>query len=242
MNMMRTVFAAASLAAITAAASAGSVGVDSFGALDAGVNIGSGISNDNFTINSSNTFPGQLGLKAIERFTGDLVRTENTYFAEPGESNTSGAAGAPVDPGKATWNYFMSVDLGSFNTFADVDVIVSIDFDPAVDNTNVFQFNLADSLASQNIDISGLSLFQSSENLGFDFWALAYPDAADFNPYAPGEYSMSIEVFDGNGFIQLSVAMDVVVADPAIVPLPTAGVAGLAGLTLLGARRRRNAL
>jgi hypothetical protein len=228
---MRTVLTAASLAAITAAASAGNV--DSFGALNAGVVIGSGIGNTNFTINT-NTYNGvQTGIKALERWTGDLTRSGNTYFAEPGESNTSGAAAAPVDPGKATWNYLFSVDLGSL-TFDDVFVNVAIDFNPAYNNTDVFEFELVSALG-----LTTQSLYQDSQNLGFGFWqAIGDPDIYAFDPFAPGQYSMSVEVvLRSDSSVLSNVAMNVVV-----VPLPTAGVAGLAGLTLLGARRRRNAI
>lgn len=231
--MMRTVLTAASFAALAAAASAGNV--DSFGALNAGVGIGSGIPNTNFTINTNDNGV-QTGLKALERFTGDLARSGNTYFAQPGESNTSGAPGAPVDPGKATWNYFMSVDLNNAVTgltFADVFVNVAIDFNPAPGNADVFEFELVSALG-----LTTQSLYQASENLGFDFWALAYPAAASFDPFASGEYSMTVEVvLRSDSSVLSNVGMNVVV-----VPLPTAGFAGLAGLTLLGARRRRNAL
>jgi hypothetical protein len=236
MTMMRTVFTAASLAAITAAASAGTVGTDSFGALNTAPFIGDGIPNTNFTINTNDNGV-QTGLKALERFTGDLTRSGNTYFAQPGESNTSGAAGAPVDPGKATWNYFMAVDLNNAATgltFADVFVNVAIDFNPAYNNTDVFEFELVSALG-----LTTQSLYQDSQNLGFGFWqAIGDPDIYAFDPFAPGQYSMSVEVvLRSDSSVLSNVAMNVVV-----VPLPTAGVAGLAGLTLLGARRRRNAI
>jgi hypothetical protein len=239
---MRNVLTAASLAAITAAASAGTVSTDSFGALSTAPFIGTGIGNTNFTINTNDYNGVQTGLKALERFTGDLMRSGNTYFAEPGESNTSGAAGAPVDPGKATWNYFMAVDLNNAMTgytFADVLVNVAVDFNTDYNNTDVFEFELVGALAAQSVDISGLSLFQSSENLGFNYWqAIGDPDIYAFDPFASGQYSMTVEVvLRSDGSVLSNTAMNVVV-----VPLPTAGVAGLAGLTLLGARRRRNTL
>lgn len=233
---MRTWIGAAAVAAMAAPALAGSVTTfDS--SLSAGVVVGSGIPNSNFVVNTNTDNGVQTGIKALERFVGDLPNSGNRYFAQPGESPVSGAAGAPADPGTASWNYLYSVDLGTTGlTFGDVSVNVAIDFDPAVGNSNVFEFELVSALAAQSIDITGLSLFQDSQNLGFGFWqTLGDPDIQAFDPFARGEYTMSVEVvLNSNGESLSSVDMAV-----SIVPLPHAAGMGLAGLAILGVRRRR---
>jgi len=223
-------------AAIGAAALAGSAlaGTQFDASLDAGVVIGSGIPNSNFVVNTDNGV--QTGIKALERFIGDLPNSGSTFFAQPGESPVSGAAGAPDDPGKATWNYLYSVDLGDSRTFSDVQVQVAIDFDPAEGNTNFFQFELVSALAAQGVDISAQSLFQDSQNLGFSFWqAIGDPNISPFNPFAAGEYFMSVDVFDkSTGDLLSGVSMTV-----AVVPLPSAGGLAMVGLAGLATRRRR---
>ncbi len=228
----------AALAAIIASSPAFAGGVTNFdSAISAGVVVGSGIPNGNFVVNTNADMGVQTGIKAIERFVGDLANTGNRYYAQAGESPVSGAANAPADAGTATWNYLYSVDLGSSGlTFADVAVNITIDFDPAVGNSNVFEFELVSSLAAQSIDISGLSLFQDSQNLGFAFWqAIGDPDIQPIDPFARGEYTMSVEVvLNSNGEVLSSVDMAV-----AVVPLPGAVSMGLAGMAIIGMRRRR---
>lgn len=230
---MRNTLSVIGAAMLSSTAFAGSVTTfDS--ALNAGVIIGSGIPNTNFAVNTNTTYGVQTGIKALERFIGDLPNSGNTYFAQPGESPISGAAGAPADPGRATWNYLYSVDLGTSGlTFADVDVIVSIDFDPAVGNSNFFEFELVAALGGS---IDGQTLFQDSQNLGFGFWqAIGDPNITPFDPFAPGEYTMNIRVIrDSDEELLSEVGMTVVV-----VPTPMAAGMGLAGLGLLASRRRR---
>ncbi len=230
---MRNYLCVIGSAALSSSALAGSVTTfDS--ALNAGVVIGSGIPNTNFAVNTNTTYGVQTGIKAIERFLGDLPNSGNTYIAQPGESPVSGAAGAPADPGRATWNYLYSVDLGTSGlTFADVAVIVTIDFDPAVGNSNVFEFELVSALGGS---IDGQTLFQDSQNLGFGFWqAIGDPNITPFDPFAPGEYTMNIRVIrDSDEALLSEVGMTVVV-----VPTPMAAGLGLAGLGMLVSRRRR---
>jgi len=219
--------------AVAAAASTALAGtVTTFDdSLDAGVVIGSGIGNTNFVVNTNAVMGIQTGIKALERFIGDLPNSGNTYFAQPGESPTSGAAGAPADPGTTTWNYFYSVDLGSSGlTFGDVAVLVSIDFDPVVGNSNFFTFDLAPLLGA------GDTLVQDSQNIGFGFWqTLGDPNIFAINPFAPGEYTMSVEVLRLSDGALLS-GVDMAVQ---VVPTPVAASMGLVGLGVIGAHRRR---
>jgi len=204
-------------------------------ALDAGVVIGSGIPNANFVVTTNTDRGVQVGVKALERFIGDLPNTGSRYFAQLGESPQSGAAGAPPDPGTATWNYLYSVDLGPNLTFGEVEVNVAIDFNPAPGNSDFFEFELVSGLAAQGIDITPDSLFQDSQNLGFDFWqAIGDPNIQPFNPFAAGEYFMSVDVVEtatGGSLAGVSMLVDVVPAPGSIALMGLAAAAG--------ARRRR---
>jgi len=73
-------------AAIGAAALAGSAlaGTQFDASLDAGVVIGSGIPNSNFVVNTDNGV--QTGIKALERFIGDLPNSGST-FRRPRQSH-----------------------------------------------------------------------------------------------------------------------------------------------------------
>jgi hypothetical protein len=149
---------------------------------------GDGIGNGGFTLQTDADAGVQLGLRAADRFVNDFLRNNGagTYFATRGAS----PAGPSDPPGsvRASWNYYMHVDLGanigalipSGDVFAPgplsaqgvVDsVLLDVDFDPAVVGTS---FVTVDAYA-QAIALAGATaplLIQDSQNLAFDFWAL----------------------------------------------------------------------
>jgi hypothetical protein len=114
---------------------------------------GDGIGNGGFTLQTDTVAGVQLGLRAADRFLNDFLPNDGagTYFAEPGTS----PVGPPDPPGsvRASWNYYMHVDLGanlaSLVPSGDVEppapltgngsvdsVLLSVDFDPGITATD----------------------------------------------------------------------------------------------------------
>ncbi|MFK7755859.1 MAG: hypothetical protein AB8B53_02880 [Flavobacteriales bacterium] len=169
--------------------------VDYGASLSTPILIGSGISNQNMAIADDCSI--EAGLKAHLRFTGDIVPTAETYRVETGESPISGGDATP-DAGTAKWNYLVSVDLGTL-TFNDVDVLLDIDFDPAVGaGTGPFTANLSEFMITEGL--GGTSFLQDSQNLGFGFWqTLGSADILPFDPFANGIYDLTLRVVSPAG-------------------------------------------
>lgn len=185
--------------------------------------IGSGIPNSNLEVAVNATMGVEIGLKAIERYVGDLPATLDTYFAQPGIS--MGQSGAPDD---ATWNYVLVGDLGS-KTIADFDIEFAVDFHPGFGIQNYVVLDV-DQFAVLN-NQGGDSRFGDSQNLDFSFWQAF--GAPPFDPFATGEYALVLMVFE-NGTAN-------VLSESSIrVVVPTLSVAGaLAVLGAIGGLRRR---
>lgn len=181
---------------------------------------GSGNSNEHFAITRLAESGGnniELGLKSKERFFGidNVGINGNTYTVQPGYSPTSG--GDPTPSTNAWWNFDFSVDLGS-RTLADTQVVLTIDFDGDAAGPTVIDFGSDGSLGS---------LLQGSQNIAFGYLG--------FDPNAVGTYDFTLTVFDrGAPFPLASITMQTIV-----VPLPGAAGLALAGLGMLGTRRRR---
>jgi hypothetical protein len=157
--------------------------------------IGSGLSNNHMAVSENCNVSASI--KAHERFLGDIIPTGNLYRIESGESPTSGAPGAPADPGTARWNYLWSVNLGSF-TADQVQIYLDIDFDPAVAPGTVYTADVTQFLIDNGQ--GGLSLIQDSQNLGFGFWQmLGDPAILPFDPTANGLYDLTLRIESVNG-------------------------------------------
>ncbi len=182
--------------------------------------VGTGIPNSNFVraINAGEDI--EIGLKAIERFVGDLPNTGDRYFADAGES----------DPGLSTWNYVLVANLGP-RTIADLQINLLVDFDPAFGATDFVNVDITTSAVLGGF--GSLSTFGDSQNLGFDFWSLAL-GAPPFDLNAPGEYDFVFTVTDPTNGVVLAEVTNVV----EVVPAP-AGAAAFAALGVFALRRRR---
>lgn len=193
-----------------------------FAGLDLDGIVGSGIGNANF-VRATNAAEGiEIGLKGLERFVGELPNTNERYFAQTGVT-----AGPPAG---STWNYVLAADLG-LRTVNDLQINLSIDFDPAFGSAAFTTIDVSAALISQGF--GGLSVFGDSQNLDFDFWQTLFL-APPFDPNAPGEYEMVFTVIDpaGNNVIAETFAVVEVVPTPGAVAL-----LGIGGFTAM--RRRR---
>ena len=185
--------------------------------------VGSGIANSNVNVASSDTLDVEIGLKADLRFTANLPSVGNRYDAPLGTT-----AGPPMG---ATWNYVAVVDLGS-GTLNDYQVNLRLDFDPAtgVSNFATIDYNLA-AVAAGGPTALNTSVFGDSQNPLFSFWQTLL-GAPAFDPNAPGEYEVELEVLDGAGG---TVALSQIVVR---VPAPASAALLAGGLVVAGRRRR----
>ncbi len=188
--------------------------------------VGDGISNANFVRSVSGDI--EVGLKAIERFVGDLNNDDDTYFA------TTGTSVSPSGLQGSTWNYVLAFDLGS-STVSNYQIDLAVDFDPAAGATNFVTLDYTAALEANSL--GGLSTFGDSQNLLFDFWQTVL-GAPSFDPNAIGEYELRLTIRDRNtNAIEAEVSNTI-----NVVPLPPAAFAGLGLLgSLVGVRaiRRR---
>ena len=180
--------------------------------------VGSGIGNSSFEVSTNAAEGVEIGLKAIERFVGDIpVWNRDRYQATPGES----------EPGLATWNYVLVGDLGT-RTIADFDLQLDVDFDPTAGSASFTTVDIDATAVLQGG--SGLSVFGDSQNLGFGFWSLL--GAPAFDPFANGEYDLVFTVFAKG-------TSDVIARSDLTVVVPTPSAAGVLALAGLAATRRR---
>ncbi|MDD9715227.1 hypothetical protein PVW48_00570 [Dinoroseobacter sp. PD6] len=196
--------------------------------LDIPFSIGSGNSNEKFTIDRNNDAGNdiEIGIKAKKRFVGDITPVGNVYNAQAGDS----------DPGLAIWNIDWSVDLGAGKTIDDYDVYLTVDFNTAAGNSDVSTFLLDGTPFLE----AGQQINQQSQNLGFGFWAVL-PNYQPFDPFAPGEYEIGLTVFD-QGATTGALARAQAFVNVAPIPLPPSlalGALGLGALAFAGRRARR---
>jgi hypothetical protein len=203
--------------------------------------IGDGIPSSGFVITrTAETFNGnanniEIGLATIERFIGypNVGISENRYTVQPGFSRTS-AADPTLDPTRSWWNFNLSVDLGNrdlSNTIVELRYDFLGDDNPAA----VINLNATYPLADGET-LADISRFQASENLGFGYYSF-FAGYNIFNPFAPGTYEFTINVFDASG--RSLDPLSSVTMQTIVVPLPGAAGMALAGMGMIGLRRRR---
>ncbi len=163
--------------------------------------IGSGLSNQHMAVGE---FCGlSASLKAHKRFLGDVVPytgnvVGDTYQFGTGVSPTDGTNSVP-DSGTARWNYLVSVNLGTY-TFNDLNVYLDIDFDNSDSACQVGPYEADLSAFMIANSMGGSSVFQGSENLGFNFWqTIGDPAILPFDPYAEGTYDLAVRIENKDG-------------------------------------------
>jgi len=219
----KEIIGASAIATLAGVASASFTTVNdaavSFAGADLDGIVGSGIDNSDFEVVTNATEGIEVGLKAIERFVGDLPSSNGVYTAPIGEDA----------PGLAEWNYVVVFDFGA-RTISDFDVQFDIDFDAGfgVQNFVSVDVDLQAGLLGQGGAIQG----GDSQNLGFSFWQGFPFFAPAFDPNAIGEYDLVYTVFE-KGTSNVLAQADIV------VQVPTPGAAAVAGLAGFAALRRR---
>lgn len=209
---------------------------DSFGTLPTATFGGSGIPNNAVAItqitNGGATIT--LGLTAHQRFGPPVVTNDGagTFTARAGQY--------PATSGVSRWNVgiYTAVDGGNFS---DYQFELLYDTDPGFD-TDEAEHGILGDLWFQTF--SNGTVYQDSQNIGFGFLRSDITDLVDapavsFDPYALGQYTFSLRVYDGTGATLLgstSIAVNSV-PEPSTLAIFAIGVCGAA----VAVRRRRRA-
>jgi len=226
---------AAILAAAAVAPLASASSVTTYGdTLSAGFNVGSGNSSTNFAITTTQTHGTtiELGIKAKQRFIGDVPQSNGVYEVQPGFSPVSGSNPAPSSD--FWWNVDFSADLGS-RTTSNTVLRLTAEFS-GQDGSSASAALSSSSFLNRGFFgipfFGSTSLAQNSQNLSFGIFG------SNFDPNALGTYTLTLEALI-NGEVVSGVTMEARNFDAAIIPLPGAAGMALAGMGLIGLRRRR---
>lgn len=184
---------------------------------------GSGQINGGFVVDNSSP-DVQVGLRASRRFIGPISAPGGDYVFEAGES----------DPGLAVWNFDWHLDFGhsiagTGNRMGDFIVTLGYDLDPTVGVSSGNTLDLNAALVAGGLDPADTILFQSSQNLGFNFLS-----GGTFDPFATGEYAFFVSVVDPADNSVVSRA-DMTVT---VIPTPGAALLAVVGLIAVGRAKR----
>lgn len=163
--------------------------------------IGTGISNSNLAVFDNGEISGFIGHKRrnVVAPNDNFDTYDNLYAIEPGYSPV--AQGSSETSELAKWNAIIFVDLGEY-TFADVDVRLYIDFDPAFNNSleEMFEIKIEEQMSGFGFTPENFHSFGSNQNLASNiFAAFDDPNILDFDPSAEGFYTIAVAIFDACG-------------------------------------------
>lgn len=224
---------AATIVAASVASLASASSVTTYGdQLSIPFNVGSGNSDTNFAITRTQTHGTtiELGIKAKQAFVGDVAQSNGIYSVEAG--------GSVQNPSNFWWNVDFSANLGN-RSISNTPLRLTVDFvsqdgsttNRVVNTTNFF--NLIYSFAGWTGG-GGSSVIQGSQNLAFG----SIFGAGTFDPNAIGTYTLTLEALI-NGEAVSGVTMEARNFETVVIPLPGAAGMALAGMGLIGLRRRR---
>ncbi len=204
---------------------------DSFNAFGANMPYGSGNANANFAIARNGGI--EIGVKAKERFVGELTTNGmERYYAN---------AGSPNNDGNATWNIDYGFALPQAALPSNYEFLLMVDFDSGFGTQSWVTLDITQSLANLFLNVNEGG---DSQNPGFNFWSfstngipfLPEVDASGYIPFDPdalGEYDIRLILNDatGNPLAESNIVVEVV---------PTPSTLALLGFTgLLTTRRKR---
>ena len=244
---MKTMMMAAAIAGLSAIATADDV--------HPGVIFGSGNANGSFTTSTSNGI--ELGLRAKTRYNSSGL-PENTFNWDGVDTYTFDPADGNAPANRAMWNFEFSINtdvadatgnnlsdfsyqLALFRVGADgTNIADAFAFDPI--NTLYADHSIGDNTTTSSTDqiagdpvsyaslISSNNVAQNSWNYGF-FNGSGTGALEGMDPSLAGSYIIRLTAFDGATAIG---STDITVN---VVPLPTAALAGLGLLGVLGGTR-----
>ena len=229
---MKAVFGISAIALGSSVAFAGGPVVtheDSFNAFGADMPYGTNNANANFAIARNGAI--EIGVKAKERFVGELATDGlGRYFAN---------AGSPNNDGNATWNIDFGFALPQAALPSNYEFLLMVDFDPGFGTQSWVTIDVSQTLQNffLNVNQGG-----DSQNPGFNLWSVSTSgplqrelDASGYIPFDPntlGEYDVRLILTEVTGAPLAEAAIVVVV-------IPTPGTFALLGLGGLVATRRR---
>jgi hypothetical protein len=241
---MKNVICAATLLAATAGLAQASFVVSFDDAMthpdfDTTLPVGTGIGNGNFVV-ARNTGGGiggtdiEIGIKAHERFLGELSNSGARYFSDAGFSPVSASNSTPDSP-RGKWNITFAYNFNGI-AMSNYDVVLRVDFDRAFG---------AQSWVTLDLDLASLpanpNIGAASQNPGFGFWGASIPGVLDASGYLPydatqlGEYDVQFIVYAKGTTNELARA------DMVVEVIPAPGAMALLGLGGLAAARRPRA-
>lgn len=264
--MRRILLTTATAAALALPASM--AGAVTYGDVNPGIIMGTGITNGSFTIDRDNPF-GEVALRAKLRY--DDNGDPQNIFNHQGNGNYLMPSGSPTAGSQtARWNFEFSINSDypdgppvDYNLGA-ATYELGLDGDPTA-GTNFLTFDLIhdgtyfDHAISSNFpDADGVHVagdgatyddLISSYNVAQNSWNYSFfltDQLAGFDPNASGQYTIYLKGFDGNGDLVANSEINVFVGDsrPSPVPLPASALlllSAFGGLGALSFSRKRSA-
>jgi hypothetical protein len=172
---------------------------------------GNSLTPDHFAVDTNGSV--EVGLKAHQRFFGDVTPVGNVYSVPTGFSPVSGSNPAPST--NAWWNFNGSINLGT--NPGNYDVLFKWDIDPGT------------GISWQGGKQQGTaSLTQFSENYRF-----AWVGFPLFDPNQNADYNFILQVYDRSS-AGLVASTDMLVRVGTGAPVPIPGAVWLLGSGLLG--------